>query len=144
MAKSDDLDRLPLPKGWPKLVRQALVLVDSMLKVSFDIEPGRRLDCASHHAREHAEHERLRLDSDSDREVLSLVRARFGRLDPRKRTHYTKAERLRILELKALNGWTIDQTAARVLVDAKTVCRWMKELAEGRKHLPVFRLRKAA
>ena len=34
MAKSDDLDRLPLPKSWPKLAKRALVLVNSMLKVS--------------------------------------------------------------------------------------------------------------
>ena len=46
MAKPDDLDRLPLPKSWPKLARRALVLVNSMLKVSLDIELGRRLDCA--------------------------------------------------------------------------------------------------
>ena len=130
MAKSDDIEKLPLPKSWPKLARRALVLVNSMLKVSFDIELGRRLDCAVHHAREHAEHERLRLDSDSDREVLRLVRARFGRMDPRKRTHYTKAERFRILELKAQNGWTAAQAADRFLVDEDTVCRWIKELIQ--------------
>ena len=42
MAKSDNIDRLPLPKSWPKLAERALVLVNSMLKVSFDIELGRR------------------------------------------------------------------------------------------------------
>ncbi len=70
MAKPDDPDRPPLPKSWPKLAERALVLVNSMLKASFDIELGRRLDRASRHAREHAEHERLRLDSDSDREPV--------------------------------------------------------------------------
>ena len=63
IAGSDDLDRLPFPKSWPVLAKRALVLVSSMLKVSFDSELGRRLDCASRHAREHAEHERLRLDN---------------------------------------------------------------------------------
>ena len=129
MAKSDDLDRLPLPKSWPKLAKRALVLVNSMLKVSFDIELGFRLDCASHHAREHAEHERLRLDSGSGREVLGLISTRFRRLDPRKRPLYTKAERLRILGLKALNGWTAVKTGELFLLDQKTVYRWMKELA---------------
>ncbi len=130
MAKSADPDRLPLPKSWPNLAKRALVLVNSLLKVSFDIELGRRLDCASHHAREHAEHELLRLDSDSDREVLRLVSARLGRLDPKKRPHYTKAERFRILELRALNGWTAVHTAKRFILDEKTVFRWMRELAE--------------
>ena len=69
------------------------------------------------HAREHAEHERLRLDSASDGEVPRLLHSRFGRLDPRKRTQYTKVERLKILELKARNGWTAAQTAERFLVD---------------------------
>ena len=113
MAKSDDIEKLPLPESWPKLARRALVLVDSMLKASLDIELGRRLDCAVHHARGHAEHERFRLDSDSDREVLRLVHARFGRVDPKKRTHYTRAERFRSLELKAQNGWTAAQAADR-------------------------------
>ncbi len=122
MLDCDDPDRLPLPKSWPKLAKRALVFVNSMLKVSFDIELGRRLDCASHHAREHAEHERLRLDSDSDCEALRLVHARFGRMDPKKRTHYTRAERFRILELKARNGWTAAQAADRFLVDEDTVC----------------------
>jgi transposase-like protein len=102
----------------------------SLLKAAFDTELGRRLDSASRHAREHAEHERLRLDSDSDRRALRLISSRFWRLDPKKRPHYTKAERLRIVELKALNGWTAAATAERFLVDAKTVCRWMNELAE--------------
>jgi putative transposase len=130
MAKSDDIARLPLPRGWPKQAKRVLVLVNSLLKVSFDIELGRRLDRASHHAREHAKHERLRLDSDSDRELLRLVSARLGRLDPNRRPHYTKSERFRILELKAINGWSAAQTARRFILDEKTVCRWMKELAE--------------
>jgi len=75
-----------------------------------DIELGRRLDCASRHAREHAEHERLRLDSDSDREVLRLLRARFARLDPRKRPHYTRGER-RYLDMTKLKGKKLARTA---------------------------------
>jgi hypothetical protein len=124
------MDRLPLPKSWPKLARRAIVLVNSMLKAAFDIELGRRLDCASRHAREHAEIERLRLDGDSEREVLRLLCARFGRMAPRKRTRFTRAERLRILELKAFNGWTAAKTADVFLLDDETISRWQKELAE--------------
>lgn len=101
-----------------------------MLKVSFDIELGRRLDCAWHHAREHAVHQRLRLDHSTEHEMLRLVRARFERLDPKKRPHYTKPERLRILELKAQNGWNAVQVAERFLVDEDTVYRWTKELTQ--------------
>jgi hypothetical protein len=32
MAKSDDIEELPLPESRPKLARRAFVLVDSMLK----------------------------------------------------------------------------------------------------------------
>ncbi|MHC4718342.1 MAG: hypothetical protein ACYS5V_15325 [Planctomycetota bacterium] len=49
MVKSDDIEKLPLPKSWPELAKRALVLVNSMLKVSFDIEVGRRLDSAPRH-----------------------------------------------------------------------------------------------
>jgi len=130
MTRRDRTNGLPLPSGWPELARQALLLVNSMLKAAFDIELGRRLDCASRHAREHAEIERLRLDRHSDREVLRLLRARFSRLDPQRRTQYTRAERLRILELKALNGWTAAKTADFFLLDDGTVSRWQKELVE--------------
>lgn len=101
MAECDDLSKLPLPKGWPKAVERALVSVSSILKAAFDIELGRRADCLARDARAQAEHKRLRMDCATDREVLQLLRARFGRMNPRKRPQYTKPQRLRILELKA-------------------------------------------
>jgi transposase InsO family protein len=130
MSESDDLATLSLPKSWPKLVKRAIVLVCSTLKAAFDIEIGRRLDCIMHHSREHAAHQRLRLDHSTDREALRLLHARFSRLDPNRRTRYTRHERLRILELKALNGWNAAETAERFLVDEDTVCRWTKELIQ--------------
>jgi transposase InsO family protein len=130
MNESDDLATLSLPKDWPKLVKRALILVCSMLKAAFDIEVGQRLDCTLHHSREHAAHQRLRLDHSTDHEMLRLIHARFARLDSNKRTHYTRPERLRILELKALNGWNAAETAERFLVDEDTVCRWVRELAQ--------------
>jgi hypothetical protein len=129
MAKSDGIGKLPLPKGWPRLAKHALVLVNSLLKAALDIEVGRRLDCAQHHAREHAEHQHLRLDCDAEREQRELLHARFARLDPKNRTQYAKVERLRILELKARMGWNAAQTAKRFIVDEDTVHRWMKELS---------------
>ncbi len=130
MPDTCDLDKLPLPKNWPGLAKKAVCTALSLLKAAFDIELGRRLDCVARQAREHADHERLRLDGSTDRGALRLLRARFGRLDPRKRTYYTKPERFRILELKALNGWSAVQTAERFLIDDETVCRWAKELAD--------------
>ena len=116
------LERL-LPKCWPKFVRRALVLACSMVKAALDIELGRRLDCNLHHTKEHAAHQRFRLDNATEREVLRLIRSRFERLAPRKRTYYTKVERLRILELKALNGWTAAETADRMLIYENTIYR---------------------
>ncbi|MHC4202175.1 MAG: hypothetical protein ACYSU0_19460 [Planctomycetota bacterium] len=87
MAESDGLDRLPLPKSWPELAKRALVLVNSMLKASFDIELGRRVDCASRHAREHAEHEGLFLITipfslDRMREEVRLIVEHYSRFRP--------------------------------------------------------------
>jgi len=96
MAESEDLDGLPLPKCWPKFVRRALVLACSMLKAAFDIEVGRRLDCNLHHTREHAAHQRLRLDYSTECEVLRLIRSRFQRLAPRKRPHYPETLGFRV------------------------------------------------
>ena len=48
MSESGDLSRLPLPKSWPRLVKCALVLVNSMLKVRKSVLPPPSLPAMLH------------------------------------------------------------------------------------------------
>lgn len=58
------------------------------------------------------------------REELDLVRGRLARMSPRKRPFYTPTERLRVLELRALRGWTRDETEEHLLVSSATLATW--------------------
>lgn len=64
------------------------------------------------------------------REELSIKDARWQRQPTRKRPHYTPAQRMRILQLRAARGWTIEQTAERFLLAPLTLQLWMDRLDE--------------
>lgn len=87
-------------------------------------------NAANPRLRQQAESERLRGELASRHEELALLRSRFARLDPRKRPHYTPAERMRILLLKAARGWSQAQAAAALLVEPLTIHLWEKKLRE--------------
>lgn len=130
MSSDTAVASLPLPGNWPEFVNRVLVYVCSLLKVALDTELGRRMDSAIYPAREQAEIDRLTQELQTEREVNRLLTSRYARMRPSKRAHYRKPERLRILELRALNGWTAARTAEIFLVDEGTVLRWAKELRE--------------
>jgi transcriptional regulator with XRE-family HTH domain len=50
------------------------------------------------------------------------------RIPPHRRPHYPPIERLAILELRAARGWSLAQTARRLLVTPLTVASWSKRL----------------
>ena len=57
----------------------------------------------------------------------ALLRARLARVPARHRPHYAPDERWRLLELRALHGWSLEDTAAHALVTPATVARWERE-----------------
>ena len=52
------------------------------------------------------------------------------RIPAQRRPHYPPVERLAILELRAARGWSLSQTARRLLVTPATVASWMGRLDE--------------
>jgi hypothetical protein len=88
----------------------------------------------------------LRRSSDAGRALAALVqepqvtisrleeencylRDRLGRMPPRHRTHYTPAERFRIVVFTRTYGLSLDDAAHRFLVTPATLSRWLKEAA---------------
>ena len=64
------------------------------------------------------------------REELRIKDTRMERVPPRRRPHYPAVERLAILELRAVRGWSAAQTAERFFVTEATVASWMMRLDE--------------
>jgi transposase InsO family protein len=62
--------------------------------------------------------------------VARIKDARMERIPGVRRPHYTPEERLQILTLRALHGWTAAETARRFLVSDATIAEWMHRLDE--------------
>ena len=59
------------------------------------------------------------------REELRIVAARMKRIDPRCRPQYPPVERMAILELRAMRGWSKAETARRFGVSDDTIRAWL-------------------
>ena len=82
----------PLPRGWTKHVRSALLHSISLATMALTVARGRRTQYGIHAELERAINEIALL-----REELEIKDARWSRLSSRKRPHYTSIQRMRIL-----------------------------------------------
>jgi putative transposase len=60
------------------------------------------------------------------REELRINGARMQRIDPHRRTQYTAVQRMAILELRAIRGWSKAETARRFFVTDDTIRAWLR------------------
>src|SRR5262249_9139482 len=64
------------------------------------------------------------------REEIRIKNERLARIPASQRPHYRPTERLAILELRALRGWSMAQTARVFYVTQATITSWGKRLDE--------------
>lgn len=121
---------LPLPKGWPRRVRSAVVQTISLAQ--FSLTAARAVTANSINARIRLKEEIDRLQQEISllREELRIKDSRMERIPAQRRPHYPPTERLAILELRAARAWSQVQTAERLLVTPATVASWMSRLDE--------------
>jgi hypothetical protein len=62
------------------------------------------------------------------REEIRIKDVRMGHLHPQRRPHYPSTERMAILQLRALRGWSLEQTAKAFLVTADTISSWVQRI----------------
>ena len=55
------------------------------------------------------------------RDEIAIKDGRWERSRSRRRPHYTPVQRMRILQLRAARGWTLEKTARVFLLDLQTV-----------------------
>ena len=119
----EDIESLPLPKDWTETVRHAVLNVVGIVRVAALASREfliRAVDVAD--ARIH----RLETEVALLREELRIVAARMKRIDPRCRPQYPPVERMAILELRAMRGWSKAETARRFGVSDDTIRAWLR------------------
>ena len=123
-----NLPSVPLPPGWPKHARSALLHAISLGATALTVVHGWAAGQRSSRLRLRAELQRLERELALLREELRLKDARLARLPARERPHFPAAERLALLELRAARGWSARETAARFHISAGTLFNWMRRI----------------
>src|SRR5438093_1530303 len=102
---------LPLPRGWPRRVRSAVVQVISLARTSLALAQGWASESMNPQLRRESEGERLQQEIQLLREEIRIKDSRMEPIKAHRRPHYPPTGRLAILELRAARGWTLAQTA---------------------------------
>ena len=106
----------PLPVGWPRRVRSVAVHAISFAQASLTAARGWAANSWDTRVRLQEENDRLRQEIHLLLEELRIKDARLARIPAQRRPHYPPTERLAILELRTARGWSLSQTATRLLV----------------------------
>ncbi len=130
MARSAPPLGIALPKQWPKRVQSAVIHTISLAHAALIATRSAAVNSWNARVRLQAENDRLRQEVSLLIEELRIKDARTGRVPARQRPHYSPMERLSILELRAARGWSLAQTARRLLITTATVASWTRRLDE--------------
>jgi len=130
MAKQTDSFRIPLPNGWRRRAKSAMLHVISLAQYAMAYTGSWAANCQIARIRLKAENDQLRQHLAWLTEENRVKDARMKRTAASKRPHYAPIERMSILELRAARAWSVQQTADAFLVTAATIASWMKRLDE--------------
>jgi transposase InsO family protein len=100
-----------------------------MARVALTTGRGWAADSWNARLRLNAENDRLRQEVGLLLEELRIKDARMARIPAQRRPHYPPTERLAILELRAARGWSLAQTASRLLITP--LAAWTGRLDDG-------------
>lgn len=65
------------------------------------------------------------------REELRIVSSRMARIEPHRRSQYAPVERMAIMELRAMRGWSTAETARHFFVSDDTIRSWLRRADDG-------------
>ena len=92
---------IPLPKGWPKVVRSGVLHAVALASTALSAAWGRAAASRSSRQRQGAEADRLRAEVALYKEELGIKDARWTRVPARRRPYYSPIQRMQTLQLKA-------------------------------------------
>jgi putative transposase len=122
---------ISLPKDWTDNLRSAILFVISLAHLSIIYARGLAASSRSSRVRHKAEVEHLQNEVELKKEEMRIKDARMARLNPRRRPYYPPAERMAILELMSIRGWSQAETARRFLLKPTTIASWLKRVDVG-------------
>lgn len=118
---------LPLPRGWNRRVKAAILQVLSLAHYCFSTIRGWAAESDRRRVRTRAEMDHLRQEVALLQEELRIKDARMMRIPAPRRARHTPMERMAILELRALRGLSALQTGRRLLLSHTAIADWMKQ-----------------
>jgi len=130
MAGFPSPPRIPLPRGWPRHVRSAVIHAISLAHFSLTSTRSWAVNSWNARVRLKAENDRLKQELALLQEEMRIKDSRMLRIPAQRRPHYPPTERLSILELRAARAWSLSQTARHLLITTATVSSWMGRLNE--------------
>ena len=130
MSKSQQTPKIPLPKGWEKQVRSAVLHILSLAQYAAVYTRGWAADSTNTRVRLRADLDRANQELLLLREEIRIKNVRLARIDPHRRPHYPPTERMAILTLRTTRGWSLGQAARVFHVTAATIASWMKRVDE--------------
>ena len=120
MAKEQKPPRIPLPHGWPRRIKSAMLHIISLAQYAMGHTHSWAVNSQIARVRLKAENERLRQHAALLTEKIRIKDARMRRIAPAKRPYHAPIERMSILELRAARAWSSQQTADVFFVTAAT------------------------
>jgi putative transposase len=130
MPAKPSLPAIPLPRGWSSRVKSAILHVISLAQFTAAYTRGWAANSVNTRIRLKAELDRALQDNALLREEMRIKDVRMARIAPHRRPLYPPTERMAILEVKAVRGWSLEQTANAFLVTAATIASWMSRVDE--------------
>jgi transposase InsO family protein len=118
-------------------VRRLIDSVAVVLSQAYQLARVRLASAASPVLRLLVQRDQAITETELLRRELAILRAQRNRIAPHRRPDYAPSQRLAILQLRRLRGWTIVQTADHFVLHPNTVRSWISA-AEGGKKTRLF------
>ncbi len=130
MTRHRNTCRIALPQGWQQAVKSTMLHVISLAQYAVVHTRSWAVNSQVARVRLKAENDQLRQHAAHLTEEIRIKDARMMRIPAQKRPHYLPTDRMSILEVRAANGWSMQQTADAFLVTTATIASWMSRLDE--------------
>ena len=122
--------RLAVPKHWSRSVQRTLVTVMSLAHYTLVSTRSWATNSRNQRVRLSAKADQLDHEIRLLREEIRIKDARMARMPASRRPHYRPTERLAILELRGLRGWSLAQASRVFQVTPVTIASWVARLDE--------------
>jgi hypothetical protein len=120
----------PIPKLWPRSIQAAILHVMALAHYVLVATRGWGANSCIERVRPAAKADKCDEEILHLREELWLKDARMARIPAHQRPHFQRDERLVILELRAVRGWSLAQTADTFHLSKETIRTWTTRLDE--------------